>query len=101
MTPTRSKPTELAITIAALGNNYHRDGWFCADEIRGKLALLGFDVKTQQVAAWLGRMSRDDAPWVERQRSPWNELEYRVTPFGLNDIANRLCIDLPRRAARP
>jgi hypothetical protein len=86
------KPTELAITIAAMGGVGYasNDGWLAADQIRHRLTLLGFHATTQQVAAWLARMARTDAPWVERRRSPWGDWEYRVTMYGRNDIDNRL-----------
>lgn len=89
------KPTELAIALAAFADDPLRNDWRCADEIRGRLKLLGFDVKTGQVAAWLGRMSRIDAPWIERRRV-WGYFEYRLTHFGRNDIENRFRLRLPR-----
>lgn len=89
--PGTPRPTELAITLAALPRRYSRPGtWSSADEIRGRLALLGFDCTTQQVAAYLARMARADAPWVERCQDPWTGCwEYRVTNWGRNDIDNR------------
>src|SRR4051794_18195957 len=84
------RPTQLVLTLAALPGRYRaRQGWVVADEVRGRLRLLGFDVRTQQVAAWLGRMARADMPWVERHES-YGVLEYRVTRFGVTDIGNHL-----------
>lgn len=59
-----------------------------ADQVRGQLQRLGFEVSTQQVAAWLGAMSRADCPWVE-VRDGYGTKEYRVTRFGATDIHNR------------
>lgn len=87
------KPSELAITIACLpGSHSNRDGWMSADNVRDRLALLGFKCSPQQVAAWLGRMARTDAPWVERDPEPWygGPAHYRVTVFGRTDIRNKL-----------
>jgi hypothetical protein len=83
-----ARPTELAVTLATFSASY--TDWVSADEVRGRLVLLGFDCSTQQVAAWLTRMARTEAPWVERRRDPWNAWSYRVTPFGCNDVNNRL-----------
>lgn len=86
------RPSELAITVAALPASYHdREGWQSADEIRGRLALLGFDCTTQQLAAWMVGMTTCDAPWLERRRTTWGKTwEYRVTRYGTTDISNRL-----------
>lgn len=85
-----SKPSELAITLATLVYAGGLDeGWVYADMVRGGLGKLGFDCTTQQVAAWLGRMAREDAPWVERRMSRFGrELEYRVTRYGKMDVEN-------------
>lgn len=84
-------PTELAITLAVFTHRHSGEGWVLADEIRGRLKLLGFDCTTQQVAAYLARMARTDAPWVERRRCRWyDQWEYRVTRYGETDIQNRL-----------
>lgn len=93
MPPNQSKPTELAITLAALPGRYHsNEGWISSDAVRTRLKLLGFDCSSQQVAAWLKRMSEIDAPWIERRRLCWDERqwEYRVTRFGRTDIDNKL-----------
>lgn len=86
------RPTELAITLAALPGRYgEADGWVVTDEVRHRLRLFGFDCSPQFVAAALARMARSDAPWVERRESRWGDLaEYRVTRFGRTDIDNRL-----------
>lgn len=92
------RPSELAITVAAYGTGRE---WNSADEIRGRLKLLGFDCTAQQVAAWAGRMCRVDAPWLEK-REPWGGYsEYRVTRYGLTDIANRLEGLRPSRRQEP
>lgn len=83
------RPTELALTLATLRGQYsERDGWVYADEVRGRSAILGFEATAQQVAAWLGRMSRVDAPWGE-VRYRFGITEYRVTRFGECDLQNR------------
>lgn len=91
MTP---KPTELAVTLAAIPGRYgDRDGWVYADEVRARLARLGFDASSQQVAAWLRKMARTECPWVEARESPHAGQiirQYRVTRFGKTDIDNRL-----------
>jgi hypothetical protein len=87
------RPSELALTIAALPGRYATDGWVYADNVRHSLRLIGFDLTTQQVAASLARMARTDAPWVERRKAEWHNVwEYRVTHFGLNDLENRLSL---------
>lgn len=86
-----SEPSELAITLAALRGRYsNRDGWLTADEVRGRLQLLGFVCSPQKLVATLIRMATTDAPWVERRRAAWGDYwEYRVTRFGTTDIDNR------------
>jgi hypothetical protein len=88
-----SRPTELAITIAALpapsGGAF--GGWVYADEVRGRLRMLGFDCTGQFVAAALARMAATDAPWVERKANPLGgPWKYRVTRYGSTDIDNRM-----------
>lgn len=87
------RPSELAITLAAIPSRWAPPstdgGWVFADEIRARLHLLGFDATTQQVAAWLGRMSRVQCPWIERCDN-WGDLQYRVTRYGKTDVDNRL-----------
>lgn len=88
----QSKPTELAVTLATFPHRYSNpDAWSSADEVRGRLKALGFDCTTQQVAAYLRRMSLCDAPWIERRYVDWGGgfWEYRVTVWGRNDIDNR------------
>lgn len=84
-------PTDLAITLAVLPDRQRADGWVVADEVRARLVRLGFDVTTQQVAAWLRRMSSAESPWIERHAPRWpgQTVEYRVTRFGAGDIAAR------------
>lgn len=85
------RPTELAITLATFPGQRAYTEWVTADEVAHRLKLFGFDCSAQQTAAWLARMSRADAPWVERRRDRWDEWwEYRVTRYGRNDIDNRL-----------
>ena len=82
------RPTELALTLATLPGPYSlSDGWVFADEVRGKLRLLGFEVSAQQVAAWLGTMGRAESPWIESQPYPHNPRyrEYRVTRQAVAD----------------
>jgi hypothetical protein len=82
-----SKPTELAITLAALTPRY--DEWLYASQIVTNLGLLGFDVTSRALASTLARMCRTDAPWLERRRSPFQDFEYRITRWGRNDVNNR------------
>lgn len=86
------KPTELTLTLAALpgyGTDC-REGWVYADEVRGRLRLLGFEASAQQVASWLRRMAAVDAPWVEVRENPHFPIkEYRVTRYGACDLDNR------------
>jgi hypothetical protein len=89
--PAKSKPSELAITLAALHHRYSTEpGWLYASQIVANLKLLGFEVNSRALAGTLGRMCRVDAPWLERRRSPFNDYEYRVTRYGRNDIDNKL-----------
>lgn len=85
------RPSELALTLATVPGRYGAsDGWVSADEVRGRLVLLGFQVKAQQVAAWLKRMAETECPWVERREHRWGRgWEYRVTRFGRTDVDNR------------
>lgn len=62
-----------------------------ADEIRGQLALLGFErLTTQRISASLGRMCREEMACVERvatyQPDP---LLYRLTRHGRTLLGNR------------
>jgi hypothetical protein len=85
------KPTELAITLAALDHRYtFEPGWLYASQIAANLALLGFDTTGKRLAPRLGSMCKADAPWLERKRSPFDDYAYRVTRWGLNDLDNRL-----------
>ena len=84
------RPTELAITIAALSVRHVVDHWLYANEIRGQLARLGFNATTQQVAAWLGLMCTVDAPWFERTHDHGGMWRYRVTRFGVCDVENKV-----------
>lgn len=93
MTLLRGRPSELAITIAAMPGRYDdgREGWVVADTIRGRLVLLGFECSTQQIASALRRMARVDSPWIEVRPGRWSRpTEYRVTSFGQCDVHNRL-----------
>jgi hypothetical protein len=85
-----TKPTALAITLAALKHRYANDGWLYASQIAANLALLGFNTNGRALASPLARMCTVDAPWLERRRSPFHDYEYRVTQWGRNDIDNRL-----------
>lgn len=94
------KPTELAITLACLPGRYStssEQGWVIAGEVRGRLTVFGFQCSAQQVAAWLSRMARTEAPWVERRQDPWGHgWEYRVTRYGKTDIQNKMPFLQPR-----
>lgn len=85
------KPTDDLIVLAmvGLGDRGLTDGdWYVADEVRSAFVRLGFNPRAQQVAAWLGRLSREDSPMVERRKAYFDELQYRVTRFGLTQIHN-------------
>lgn len=87
------KPTELAVTIAALPGQYGaNDGWVTADEVKHRLAKLGIECSGQQVTAMLKRMATtEDAPWLERRKHRLFDLwEYRVTRYGKTDVDNKL-----------
>lgn len=89
-----SKPTELAITLAALPGNYG-DLWVRANDVSHRLELLGFKYSAQQVASSLARMASVDAPWIEARTERWgNYHEYRVTSYGRTDLHNRLGLRL-------
>jgi hypothetical protein len=65
---TNPKPTELAITLAALGHRYSSQGdWLCASQIAANLRLLGFDVKPGALASTLTRMTRRISSAAERR----------------------------------
>lgn len=85
------RPSDLAIEVAALSMVpwYVGVGWFYADELRGRLALLGFTVNTQQVAAWLRRMCREDTPRFEAE-DHFGMRRYRLSQWGRNEICNKL-----------
>lgn len=91
-----AKPSEIAITIAALGSADARlkddAGWVAASEVRVRLQRLGFVCSVQQVASWLARMARTELPWVERRQIRFfnGGWEYRVTQYGVTDLHNRL-----------
>jgi hypothetical protein len=87
-----SRPSPLAIAIAACAARQRLDSWVYADEIRHYLIALGFPQTTsaQQVAAWAQPMCSCDAPWLERERDYNGIWRYRLTRFGLNDIDNKL-----------
>lgn len=93
LAPKTTRPSELAVTIAALPGRYgERDGWVSADEVRGRLALLGFVCTAQQVAGTLRRMARVDCPWIETRPGRYDgwPTEYRVTQYARTDMSNRL-----------
>jgi hypothetical protein len=85
------KPSDLAITLAALSFPQHlRGGWLCNDEIRHRLMRLGFEPTAQHVAGRLTAMCHEDVPRFERRDAPWRAKEYRVTQWGRNDVHNKL-----------
>lgn len=87
-----TRPSDIAIVLAALT---FAEEWRSADEIRGRLAVFGFpEFSTQQVAAWLRRMSREECP-AFRVRRNWPEggiggYDYAVTQYGRTWVRNRL-----------
>lgn len=87
-----ARPTELAITLAALACRSSDDGWVYADEIRGQLLKLGFSRQTsaQQVASWLKPMCSVECPWFERGLYFGGYWRYRVTRFGITDVENKM-----------
>lgn len=84
----RGSRRDLATVLVALG---HSSEWLYADEIRGLLkAHLGIEAKPQQVAGWLTRMTKEDAPRFERSKS-WNrEWRYRVTRYARTEVVNKM-----------
>lgn len=81
-----TRPSDDAIVIALLSTGRQ---WLYAAELRGVLARFGWQLQTQAVAAWLGRLSREDSPMVERRQLWESDFEYRVTCFGRTQAANR------------
>lgn len=87
------RPSEVAITLAVVSAAHRsspggREGWVPADIVRVQLGVLGINASAQQVAAWLGAMTRADMPWVEA-REAYGYREYRVTHHGTTDVHNR------------
>lgn len=87
-----SKPSDICIVLSALPAA-HEDGWIDADGVAHRLERLGFErPRTQQVAAWLGRLSRMDLAPIQSdgaQANGWGK-RYRVTPYGRTWLHNRL-----------
>ena len=85
------RPSDICLCLALTSGRYHShggDGWAPADAVRGALDQLGWKCSTQQVAAWLGRLSREEAAPVEvREQYGWRE--YRLTTFGRTWLTNR------------
>jgi hypothetical protein len=87
MTEGKGKPTDFAVVLAAA--MFGAQTVF-ADEVQGQLETLGFGCSTQQVAAWLGRISRKDLPPIERKGDVLVGLwGYRVTQWGRTELWNR------------
>ena len=92
-----SKPTELAIVMAAMPERDHQtsnDGWVYADGVTHRLRRIGFTCVTQQVASWLRTMSRVQFPWVDSRPTEAGIKQYRVTQWGASDVQNKLGITL-------
>jgi hypothetical protein len=83
-----SRPSDICIVLCSFPAA-HEDGWVDADRVGFRLRLLGFEPTTQQVAAWLARLTRLDAPPLERHDS-WGRWAYRVTPYGVTWVHNKL-----------
>jgi DNA-binding HxlR family transcriptional regulator len=83
----RTKPTDIAICLAMALKG--RDKQY-ADEISFQLRKLGFTVTSQQIAARLGRMSREQHPCVDRTIGRWSgaTTEYSLTHFGRKLLTN-------------
>jgi hypothetical protein len=84
-----SKPSDICIVISAFPGA-HEDGWLAADQIAHRLKRLGFECSTQQVAAWLRRLSQMEAPPIESHEGWWREKAYRVTKCGETWVHNVL-----------
>jgi hypothetical protein len=90
------KPPDILIVlgtavVANTGRLFPGDGWTTADQVAVQMRTFGFAVRSQQCAAYLGRISRSDFPPVEAHE--WDdqrELMYRVTGNGRLWLANRL-----------
>jgi hypothetical protein len=67
-----------------------------AVNVMKQLERLGFECSTQQVAAWLKRISHKDLPPVERDSEGFwaGAWGYRVTQWGRNELWNRGFTDL-------
>lgn len=83
------RPTDFAITLVSVQPEYV-NGWLYSDEVRGRLRWLGFEVSSQFVVSRLRAMLDEDAPRFERRDTFGREKQYRVTQWGLNEIANRI-----------
>jgi hypothetical protein len=83
-----NKPSDICIVLCSF-HATHEAGWIDADHVRHRLGRLGWNVTTQQVASWMARIARLDAPPLERQ-DDWGRWAYRVTPFGETWVHNKL-----------
>lgn len=83
-----NRPSDICVVLNSFPGA-HEDGWIDADQVRWRLARLGWDATTQQVSAWMARIARLDAPPLER-REGWGRWAYRVTPYGETWIHNKL-----------
>lgn len=91
---TALKPSDDAIVLAMglLGERAMDSGLMYADEIRGCLHKLGFEATTQQVAAWLGRLSREDTPMVQAVTAHDHCWRWRLTRFGATQLGNHFSL---------
>lgn len=90
---TAARPSDLAIVVAALSFPAGKKR-LSADELRVRLRSFGFEASTQQVAAWLRRMAREECPAFEVLHN-WSEggiggNDYAVTQYGRTWVRNTL-----------
>jgi hypothetical protein len=82
------RPSDICVVLCSFTTE--TQPWISADEIRHRLARLGFNrFNTQQVAAWLKRISKLDAPPIEMKDDGWAWV-YRATPYGETWVHNNL-----------
>lgn len=93
------KPSDFMIVLALA--MYGPQTVF-ADEVAGQLEVFGFDCTSQQVGAWLARISREDLPAVERRGDVLVGLwGYRLTQYGRTELWNRGLKNLGMPLAEP
>lgn len=97
------RPADVTVVLAAAqAQQKGWMGWANASQVAFYLELLGFEVSSQQAAAYLRRLARLDCPPVASRPDaflPWRE--YRVTGFGKTWVHNVLGLRLEGRFPHP